>query len=210
MQQMKNLLNSKQKKQKEFNLFEKFDFELIAWHFIFFGTMLAVAILDNRIIETAVLFCCVHLIRYAFPKTYHHKTFWGCLAVSCVVIWLVIPRVLPIQYSIFSSLAVGFLVGWYAYFYQNQKDKYIDTIVELEKVITELKYKQVQKRSVEGMSREQLMEYCKELGFSSEHIKVAVAFICDKLVGQSLYKAVGYSRIQTIRIREKIKQALEI
>lgn len=101
------------------------------WYTLIFLFLGAVAYFNGVLLEGIVLFLSFQAIRYAFPTTYHNKeSFYMCMAITFVSIWLCAPKVLPFSYSLFSCLFTATLVAWYAWYYQDKKDKMLFNMSE--------------------------------------------------------------------------------
>lgn len=87
----------------------------------------------------AVIFLVSELsLRYKFEKTYHCKTAGLCFYFTTAVIWLCIPRVMPINISYLSGVLVGLCVAFVSYHIQchidnvnllKEKDKQLDALI---------------------------------------------------------------------------------
>lgn len=186
----------------------KLDWFITKWYLLVFSIMAVIAYAYNVLLEGTVLFVSFHYIRYSFPKTYHSNGFYTCILISLTTAWLIIPRVLPFQYSIFSCLLLGWLVGYYAYRVQDDIDMFNNKINELQNIID--KFSHIPKINPYALDEEDLYDHCRSLGLDDEYCKIANMFIYQKLKGKKFYKAIGYSASQAKRIRNKIQIILGI
>lgn len=99
-------------------------FELIIW-----SSIVCCAILNDRILETIFFYACWVGLRFIFPKEYHYRhskkaiyNVLGCLFWSNVVFWVVIPNMLPLGTSIFSSVISSMLINTLLYKFQDYLD----------------------------------------------------------------------------------------
>lgn len=99
-------------------------FNLIMW-----ASIIACALLFNKIIETFFFYICWNVFRSAYPKEYHYKhsskpiiNVLGCLFWTNVIFWVVISNILPITTSIFISVVLGMVINFALYKFQDYLD----------------------------------------------------------------------------------------
>lgn len=134
---------------------------------IIYAGIIICGIINQRYIETATLFVSFILLRYAFPKTFHHKNVYWCVFWSITIFAVAIPHTLPITISIFSSVIIGFAMTWLLY-------KIEDYFNAKEFV---LKYNIT---SLDNISEERLFEICHKLHYKQDKINLAKMFFIDK------------------------------
>ena len=64
-------------------------------------------------------------------------------------------------------------------------------------------------KEIYAMSVEELHNYCRSKGLDEPYCKIAELIIIQRLKGQALYNAMGYSESQAKRIRKKILKHLK-
>lgn len=62
--------------------------------------------------------------------------------------------------------------------------------------------------NVYKMTKEELYEYCHRCGLSEEDCRISYFLFFEKLKGNTLYDAIGYSKSQTIRKRKYLLKIL--
>lgn len=85
-------------------------------------SMLIISYFSNRMIETPILFICYLFMRYAYPKTFHCDNVYWCVFWSIIMFYLAIPKVLPTNLSVLSSVMVSALIGLILYKIQLAKE----------------------------------------------------------------------------------------
>ena len=164
------------------------------WQYIFIiAFLLFIGFLLDKIIE-AILFAVSHtLIRPTLDKQFHcvqtarQKINYLCLSVTCVIIIFGVYVVLPISVSLVSAVPLAILVSYIGYVMQDRLD-----------------LKNKLKPNIYMLSEEEFKEHCLRCGLTSDEHQIAVEIIRHNLKGETLYNKIGYSKRQTIRIRQKI------
>lgn len=169
-----------------------------------------VAYFTDKYIEAIFLIIAFVQLRYKFETTWHAKSTAVCLFVTIATGYLSIPRVLPIQYSLLSSVFVGFAIDFIAWYVQFAVD-----IIEESHLLTEenkaLKQKiETENVDLNAMSDAEFAQYCGHKGLSAMETRVAYAVLKKKLKGQELYNEIGYSMAQSKRLRKKILEKLNV
>ena len=159
----------------------------------------AFAFLLNRHIEAFFILGTYALTRYRFPKTFHHANVYWCVFWSIIAFWLCLIVVLPITYSILSSICVAVLLCLILFKIQD----YIDTKKELET-------RPVKHFCLTDCTKEELIDRCRERNISSQSTQIAIAYFVDK--NKSIYDIANEYGIEydSARIRiKRIKKKLE-
>lgn len=165
-----------------------------------FVMIFALAFILNKHIEAFFLLGAYAMLRYRFPKTFHHPSTYWCVFWSILSFWLCIIAVLPLRYSILSSVAVALILCYILFKVQD----YIDTKKELERV----KNKPF---DLKTCTREELLDRCKQLNISPQSTQIAISYFIDK--NKSIYDianeyGIEYdsARIRIKRIKKKLTQ----
>lgn len=176
---------------KKFIIQELWQYLLVAGFIAFCGWLF------NKPIE-AVCFWSSHLlIRPEFAKQYHcrHKKLSiataCCLFVTFSVIFFGILYCLPLAISLLASIPLAFVICWVGYVVQDN----IDMRLKIN-------------GNIYSMTDGEFVEYATSKGLTEMEIAIADQMFRKKLKGEELYSKIGYSKIQTIRIRQKLKQLL--
>lgn len=143
----------------------KFRLFQVATYGIVFATISLMAIVTGKYIETIGLFVSFVSLRYAFEKTWHSKSFWRCIFISCVVFVVGISFVPNKGVSLLACIAFGLCIDYVAYKYKD----YEDIRLELYKPF-----------NVDTCTRAELLTRCREVGLSEENTELAVEFFVKK------------------------------
>ena len=160
--------------------FKYYCFVTFAYLFIF-GCIGFSAWINHREIEAIFLFVAYLMLRYAFPKTFHSKSFYRCIFYTIVMFWVAIPMVLPLCVSIFSSIAVGWFIGFVLYKLQD----YIDHM--------QAKFK---RKTIYDLTKEELYALMENSTLSEEEKDAVEYRVIYHYKGKRWYQAVGYSKRQ--------------
>lgn len=138
------------------------------------------------------MFAIAHtFVRPRFDKQYHCGTTCNCLIVTLSILLFAIYFVMPLEVSLLSTLPIAYFVCWVGYLVQYK----VDTDKRL-------------KRTIEQMTDAEFVDFCKSKHLGDEFIAYAKLIFRDKLKGEMLYTAMGYSPAQAKRIRKTIKSIL--
>ena len=69
-------------------------------------------------------------------------------------------------------------------------------------------YKKINNKNIYTMQDVEFFEYCKSKGMSDYDITIADTIFRKHIKGNELYKKLGYSKRQTLRIRKKLHEKL--
>lgn len=101
----------------------------MAFNLVMWASIIACALLFNKIIEAFFFYICWNIFRSAYPKEYHYKhsakpivNILGCLFWSNVIFWVVISNMLPVTTSIFASVVLGSVINFMLYKFQDYLD----------------------------------------------------------------------------------------
>lgn len=135
------------------------------------------------------------VIRPRFDKQYHCKTTFCCLCLTLSILLFATYLVLPLELSLLSTLPLTYLICWVGYLAQMKVDY--------------LAYKKkIETKTIEQMADIEFADYCRSKHLSEEEISYAKLILRDKLKGESLYRAMGYSAKQCYRIKKIILNKL--
>lgn len=168
------------------------------------------AYFTDKYLEAIFLIIAFVQLRYKFQTTWHANSTGVCLFITIAVGYLSIPRVWPIEFSLLSSVIIGFIIDFIAWYAQFAVD-----LVNENKLVNEenalLKEKIEQEHiDIDLMSDAEFAQYCGHRGLSASEIKIAIAVLKKKLKGQELYDEIGYSMAQSKRLRKKILDKLKM
>ena len=147
----------------------------------------------NRWIEATML-CISHTcIRNAFNKQFHFNKTAYCLILTLAIIWFAVPIVLPLGISLLSSIPIAFIISFFGFIAQDRVDLILAT----------------KHKSIYSMSKDELYEHCKNCGLSEEDSRIAYFIVYERLKGQELYDAIGYSERHAKRKRSQILKIIK-
>lgn len=132
------------------------------------------------------------IVRPNFDRQYHCGTTCQCIIVTLSILLFATYFILPLEVSLLSTLPITYLVCWVGYLAQCKVDA-----------------DKQKKRTIEQMTDEEFVDFCKSRHLSDEYIAYAKLILREKLKGETLYSAMGYSTAQSKRIRKKIIELLK-
>lgn len=142
------------------------------------------------IFEFMLFYTSFWFIRINFDLTYHSNSWSTCklwtrimLCSGVFLLWL-----LPIKYTLFNGLFVGFLCAFVLYL---------------------IEYYRKPKPNIYAMTEEELYAHCRQRGLSEEDCMIANIIVFKRLKGKDLYSAIGYSERQSKRKRKKILDTIK-
>lgn len=158
----------------------------------------ALAFILNKHIEAFFLLAAYALVRYRFPKTFHHTNTYWCVFWSILTFWICILVTLPLRYSILSSVVTALILCYILYKVQD----YID-------IRNKLKEQHNKTFDLKTCTQEELLARCKEVNLSPKSTQIAVAYFVEK--SKSIYDiandlGIEYdsARIRLKRIRQRL------
>lgn len=162
---------------------EKFFKEKLWQILIVFAFIFMCAWIFDKYIE-AILFCISHLvIRAIFEKQYHCGTTAMCLFLTLTIALFGIMYTFPLALSLLSAIPMCWFISWIGYVAQDRID---------------LKAKK--ERTLYDLTKEELLLMMENSTLSLEEKDAIQYKVIDKLKGEYFYKAMGYSKRQSIRI----------
>lgn len=172
IQPLKNQSRNKILKKKKFKDFIR---KQLWQHILVVAFICFCAWLFNKYYE-AVMFCIAHVvIRKDFAKQYHSKSRYICMSITLSVIFFGIMWCMPVKVSLLSSIFVAFVICLAGYLIQDR----IDLLIYKKKTMS---------FNLKTCTKDELIEKCKLLEYSSDKIELAVMFFCDKLSNKQVWK----------------------
>jgi hypothetical protein len=173
----------------------KFRLFQVATYGIVFTTIALMAVVTGKYIETIGLFVSFASLRYAFEKTWHSKSFWRCIFISCIVFVVGISFVPNKGVSILACIAFGLCIDYVAYKYKD----YEDIRFELHKPF-----------NVDTCTRAELLTRCREIGLSEENTELAIDFFITKtkkrIIADRLCVTEEAIHKRKLRLRKKLNK----
>ena len=162
---------------------------------IVFATIALMAVVTGKYIETIGLFVSFVALRNEFGKTWHSKSFWRCIFISCVIFVVAIGFVPNKGVSIFACVAFGLCIDYLAYKYKD----YDDIRCQLFKPF-----------SVDTCTMGELLTRCREIGLSEENTNLAIEFFIKKtkqsIIAQMLCIEEHAVTTRKLRLKKKLNK----
>lgn len=143
------------------------------------ATIFTCAWFNNKFLETIGLFSSFLVLRYAFPSTFHCKKFLNCIITTIIVFITIIPHILPLSVSIFSSIFFGGLIGLGLCKFEEMQIK---------------KEKEFAQKTIFDLTNEELLELINITNLTEEEKMAVKLRLINHLKGQQWYNAMGYSK----------------
>lgn len=161
------------------------------------GSICLCSWLFNRWIE-GLMFAVAHIcIRNAFNKQFHFNSTAYCLGLTLAIIWFAIPITLPLASSLLSSIPIAFAICFFGFVVQDWVD-------------LKLYKKRHEMFNLKTCTKEQLIEACNMLGYTSEKQELAIMFFIEKLSNKNVWlrlcqlkRNVDIDTIKTYKYRMK-------
>ena len=128
----------------------------------------------NKWVEGIFFFICHWLIRYQFPKQYHHVVPSMCRLITSIVFFFGVSFIFPFGLSLLSAIPITYFISWVG-FTKKQADYYETKYLRLKE---ELESKET--FCVDDCNEEQLRKRCKKLNFNEYRTNLAVEFFIKK------------------------------
>lgn len=128
----------------------------------------------NKWVEGIFFFICHWLIRYQFPKQYHHIIPSMCRLITSIVFFFGVSFILPFGLSLLSAIPITYFISWVG-FTKKQSDYYETKYLRLKE---ELESKET--FCVNNCTEEQLRKRCKELNFNEYRTNLAIEFFIKR------------------------------
>lgn len=194
---LKNLKNKKPR----FKIFKIKAIDFIKRQLWVYAIVIASILLSswifNKWIE-GIMFCIAHIcIRNAFDKQFHFKKTAYCLTLTLAIIWFAIPITLPLATSLLSSIPIAFAICFFGFVVQDWVD-------------LKLYKRKHEMFNLKTCTKEQLIEACNMLGYTSEKQELAIMFFIEKLSNKNVWlrlcelkRNVDIDTIKTYKYRMK-------
>ena len=171
----------------------KFRLFQVVTYGIFFVVIAFMALITGKCIETTCLFASFVSLRNEFAKTWHSKSFWYCIFISCTIFVFAILLVPNKNLSILACIIFGLLIDYVADKYRD----YDDISCQLAKPF-----------NVETCTTDELLTRCREVGLSDENTNLAVEFFIKKTKQKQIADILCINE-KSVQIRKKrLKQKL--
>ena len=162
---------------------------------IVFATIALMAVMTGKYIETIALFVSFVSLRNDFGKTWHSKSFWWCIFISCVIFVVAIGFVPNKGVSILSCIAFGLFIDYTAYKYRDYED---------------LKAHLFKPFNVNTCTQAELLARCREISLSEENTNLAVDFFIKKTkqsdIADRLFINEKSVQMRKQRLKEKLNK----
>ena len=129
----------------------------------------------NKWVEGIFFFICHWLIRYQFPKQYHHVVPSMGRLITSIVFFFGVSFIFPFGLSLLSAIPITYFISWVG-FTKKQADYYETKYLRLKE---ELESKET--FCVDDCTEEQLRKRCKELNFTPENTEIAIDLFVKKV-----------------------------
>jgi hypothetical protein len=143
----------------------KFRLFQAATYGIVFAVIALMTVITGKYIETIGLFISFVALRNEFGKTWHSKSFWYCIFISCLIFVVTIGFVPDKNFSILACIIFGLLIDYIAYKYRDYED---------------IRFQLVKPFNVETCTTDELLTRCREVGLSKENTELAIEFFIKK------------------------------
>lgn len=162
---------------------ERFFREILWQMLIVFAFVFICAWIFDKYIE-AILFCISHtVIRMIFDKQYHCGKTAICLFLTLTIAFFGIMYTFPLALSLLSAIPICWFISWIGYIAQDRLD------LKAKKEIT-----------LFNLPKDKLLSLMENSTLSLEEKDAIQYKVIDKLKGDYFYRAMGYSKRQSIRI----------
>ena len=145
--------------------------------------------LENCIFEISIIYCCFFIFRSQFEKQYHATTTWLC-TIYTFIVFFVVSRITPRKEL---SLLLIVVFTYFINFVSFHLREYLDLQVKFSSLI-KLEIKK-------GMSKENMLEICKEANLSELETNILVDFYCERksITNIAIKLSYSYDRIWQIK-----------
>lgn len=162
---------------------ERFFREILWQMLIVFAFVFICAWIFDKYIE-AILFCISHtVIRMIFDKQYHCGKTAICLFLTLTIAFFGIMYTFPLALSLLSAIPICWFISWIGYIAQDRLD------LKAKKEVT-----------LFNLPKDKLLSLMENSTLSLEEKDAIQYKVIDKLKGNYFYRAMGYSKRQSIRI----------
>lgn len=180
MKLTKNLAENKQKNKFKKKVLAELYFARVFLYLVFISAQIMIAYFLERILELAIILISYTLLRWCYPKTWHHKQVLYCLLYS-VAFFMILQRLsLPLSVSLFSGIVISILFTYYLYKFQCVLDAKIE--------------KTKSTRTVLDLTKTEFYELLNESTISQEEKDAVEYRVIYHYKGQQWYQACGFCK----------------
>lgn len=180
MKLTKNLAENKQKNKFKKKVLAELYFARVFLYLVFISAQIVIAYFLERILELAIILISYTLLRWCYPKTWHHKQVLYCLLYS-VAFFMILQRLsLPLSVSLFSGIVISILFTYYLYKFQCILDAKIE--------------KTKSTRTVLDLTKTEFYELLNESTISQEEKDAVEYRVIYHYKGQQWYQACGFCK----------------
>lgn len=180
MKLTKNLAENKQKNKLKKKVLAELYFARVFLYLVFISAQIVIAYFLGRILELAIILISYTLLRWCYPKTWHHKQVLYCLLYS-VAFFMILQRLsFPLSVSLFSGIAISILFTYYLYKFQCVLDAKIE--------------KTKSTRTVLDLTKTEFYELLNESTISQEEKDAVEYRVIYHYKGQQWYQACGFCK----------------
>lgn len=180
MKLTKNLAENKQKNKFKKKVLAELYFARVFLYLVFISAQIVIAYFLERILELAIILISYTLLRWCYPKTWHHKQVLYCLLYS-VAFFMILQRLsLPLSVSLFSGIVISILFTYYLYKFQCVLDAKIE--------------KTKSTRTVLDLTKTEFYELLNESTISQEEKDAVEYRVIYHYKGQQWYQACGFCK----------------
>ena len=180
MKLTKNLAENKQKNKFKKKVLAELYFARVFLYLVFISAQIVIAYFLERILELAIILVSYTLLRWCYPKTWHHKQVLYCLLYS-VAFFMILQRLsLPLSVSLFSGIVISILFTYYLYKFQCVLDAKIE--------------KTKSTRTVLDLTKTEFYELLNESTISQEEKDAVEYRVIYHYKGQQWYQACGFCK----------------
>ncbi len=161
-----------------------------AYQYIIIALLLfPIVYFTDKYIEACFQIIALFALRYKFPKTYHASSTMKCTFLTLTIGYLAIPRILPINIALFSSIAISFIIAFLSWLAQD--------IIDKKNKITELENKK-NEFSLYDSTKDEFIAHCFNKGIRQDRIE----YVWDILRSQMSFQELAtkyYLEYETIK-----------
>ena len=148
-------------------------------YFLFISCLFTYSWFINKIFECMIVLATYTLLRWCFPRTWHHHKTLNCITYSIIGFCIFTTLTLPLSMSICSGVVVGLLVTYFLY--------KIQTYIEFG--IAKAKQK-----TIYDLTKDELYALMENSTLSQEEKDAVEYRVIYHYKGKRWYQAVGYSK----------------
>lgn len=182
MKLTKNLAENEQKNKFKKKVLAELYFARAFLYLVFIAIQIAIAYFLDRILELTIILISYTLLRWCYPKTWHHKQVLYCLLYSIAFFIILQKLSLPLSVSLFSGIVLAILFTYYLYKFQCLVD------IKIEKTKNT--------RTVFDLTKTEFYELLNDSTISQEEKDAVELRVLEHYKGKQWYTAMGYCKRQ--------------